>query len=87
MTEIVTASGFTVQVDEEAVHDLEFLEVLREVKKDPTALMDLSDLVLGVDGTQALKEHLKETNGGRAKIEDFDRALRDILLQLNVKKK
>ena len=86
MTEIVTASGFTVQVDEEAVEDLEFLETLREVKKDPTALMDLSDLVLGPEGTQALKKHLKELNG-RAKIEDFDRALRDILLQLKVKKK
>ena len=86
MTEVVTASGFVANVDEEAVGDLEFLETLREVKKDPTALIDLSDMVLGEEGTKALKQHLKEANG-RARIEDFDKALRDILIQMNIKKK
>ena len=86
MTEIITATGFTVNVDEDAVHDIEFLEVLREVKKDPTALIDLSNMVLGEEGTKALKKHLKEVNG-RARIEDFDVALRDILLQMQAKKK
>lgn len=86
MTEVTTASGFIATVDEDAVNDLEFLALLREIKTDPTALLDLSEMVLGKDGTAALKKHLAEKNG-RARITDFDVALRDILLQLNIKKK
>lgn len=85
-TRIETASGFSCEIDEEQLQDFEFMEVLREGEKNPLAIVDIFAFLLGRDGLEALKRHLREKNG-RASVEDMKTELLDIMGQLRSKKK
>lgn len=86
MADIKTTTGFTAEIDEELLADYEFLEVLNAADKNPLAFTDIVVFLLGEDGKEALKQHLREKLG-RATTEAVKDAVMEILAQLKSKKK
>lgn len=61
---IKTSDGFTCTVDEEALGDWETVEKLIAVDKgNPALFQEVVEDLLGVDGYQAAKEHVRTEKG------------------------
>ena len=64
---MTTESGFEFEIEEDALDDMEFLEVLMKVQEDEKSqqiyLPKLCEVLLGAEGYKALKEHEKKKKG------------------------
>jgi len=59
-----TESGFEFCIEEEAFNDWELLEALKNFDSgDTSAMVDIEKLLLGKDGSAALREHCRNKNG------------------------
>lgn len=82
-----TKSGFEFEVDSAVFDDWEILEKLNEIDNGNSALMvDVARQVLGQEQLDALKEHVKELNGGKASITAMGEALGEIFEACNTSK-
>ena len=82
-----TITGFEFEVDPIVFDDWEILEKLNEIDNGNTALMvDVARQVLGQEQLDALKEHVKKLNGGKASITAMGEALGEIFEACNTTK-
>lgn len=82
-----TKSGFEFEVDSIVFDDWEILEKLNEIDNGNSALMvDVARQVLGQEQLNALKEHVKKLNGGKATITAMGEALGEIFEACNTSK-
>lgn len=82
-----TKSGFEFAVESSVFDDWEILEKLNEIDNGNSALMvDVARQVLGQEQLDALKEHVKEQNGGKATITAMGEALGEIFEACNTSK-
>lgn len=59
-----TESGFEFCIEDEAFNDWELLEALRSFDGgDTSAMVDIEKLLLGKEGSAALREHCRGENG------------------------
>ena len=83
MTEVITASGFAVDIDEAALDDMELLDMLMETSKDNVQhLPAILGKLLGKEGKQRLYDHVR-TPEGRVPYSDIDRELTEIFSAVN----
>lgn len=62
--EITTKSGFTCEIDPDALNDWELLEGFREIDKGNTsAIVDVAPRLIGDDAFNRLKEHVRTDKG------------------------
>ena len=74
-----TKTGFEFAIDPEVFDDWEMLEKLNAIDKGNTNLaVDVANEVLGEEQLNALKEHIKEMNGGKVSITNMVEALGEI---------
>lgn len=76
-----TASGFEFDIAPERLDDMRIIDAfaaLQSNTEDMTALLTLSDLVLGKEGKARLYEHIKLPNG-RVPASAFGRELGEIM--------
>lgn len=87
MTDIKTATGFEISLNESSVDDMELLELVSRVNDgEVTAYPKLARRLLGEEGLKKLYDHIR-TEDGRVPIEAFSQELTEILTSLNSKKK
>lgn len=72
-----TKSGFKFVADDEAMDDIEFIELLAQVDETPTVLPKIAKTVLGDEQYETLKDHLRNKKG-RVPVEAFTTALEEI---------
>ena len=58
-----TKSGFKFELDDEAIDDIEFVELLAESEETATALPKIAKIALGEKQYKALKDHLRNEKG------------------------
>lgn len=58
----VTPSGFEYELEEEMLDDWDFLESLRELTTNESAIVDVAKYLLGDEQFKALKTHLRGSN-------------------------
>ena len=58
-----TASGFEFQIDKAALDDMELVEALANIDKDPTVIPTILRLILGDEGKGKLYEHCRDESG------------------------
>lgn len=64
MNKVKTESGFEFCIEDEALNDWELLEALRNFDNGNTgAMLDIERLLLGTEGSKALREHCRSENG------------------------
>lgn len=63
MTDIRTASGFEISIDPAVLDSWELLEALSAADENPFQIVKVCPQLLGKDGTERLKNHLRAENG------------------------
>ncbi len=63
MKKFTTKSGFSIELDEEAFDDLEFVEVLAEVDDNVLLVPKVIKMILGEEGKKALYDHVRDDKG------------------------
>lgn len=58
-----TESGFEIELDDEAMNDVELVEAIVEMDTDGTKLFYVADRLLGKEGKQKLYDHLRDAKG------------------------
>lgn len=83
MTEVITASGFAVDIDEAVLDDMELLDMLMETSKDNVRhLPAILGKLLGEEGKRRLYDHVR-TPEGRVPYGAIDRELTEIFSAVN----
>lgn len=90
---VTTTSGFECSVDPDALDDIEVFEDLVALQSEETSIEDkmiisirIFKALIGADQYKRLVEHLKETEGGRAKLTSFQRELTEVFALVKSKK-
>jgi len=76
-----TTSGFEFKIDPVRFNDMRIIDAYAALSKDAsdiTALLTLSDLILGEDGKKRLYDHISEPDG-RVPADAFGRELGEIM--------
>lgn len=73
----VLKSGFKFEMDDEAMDDIEFVELIAETEENATALPKLAKTMLGEKQYKALKDHLRNDKG-RVPLESVSNALEEM---------
>lgn len=85
MKTVETASGFTAEVNESAVDDMAFLDLLCEIDDgDPHALRRLVSCLLSEDDAKRLYAHVK-TEDGRIPVSAVNAEVTDIIRAIGKK--
>lgn len=85
--EIVTSSGFSCRIDEDALDDAELIDALVKLdKEDYTVIPSVITMLLGEESKKRLYEHLR-TERGRVPFTALQKEFAEILLALKGKKK
>ena len=58
-----TKSGFEFEISEKAIDDYEIIEMLCDLEDDATIFPKVARKILGVKQHNALKEHLRDSDG------------------------
>ena len=75
--EITTASGFTCEIDEAAMNDMELLEALRDIDNgNPTRFSDVLTMLIG-DQKKALYDFVRN-EAGRVPVDAVSDILKEI---------
>lgn len=72
-----TKSGFEFELDDEAMDDLEFVELLAESDMNPSVIPQIVKTILGEKQYAELKEHLRNDKG-RIPMSAVDEALTEM---------
>lgn len=86
---IITASGFECEINNEALNDMEVLDLLIEMDEDNSDIVTMQRLankVLGEDTRKRLYEHIR-LESGRVPTDKFILEFYDIFNKLNEVKK
>ena len=90
MTKVTLSCGFEAEIDEQAVNDMRFLDLLSDYEKGDKekifSLKEMSDLILQPEEKAKLYEALKDEKG-RIPIDSFGEAMTELVNQLGSKKK
>ena len=79
----VLKDGFEVEVREECLDDWDFLELLNEIDEgNGGKIVKVAKVMLGEEGTNSLKEHVKGT-AGKASVDAMVGALSELLESLS----
>ena len=77
MIEGITSTGFAFAVEEKRLDNMELVDAIAKVDKDPTAVSRVLDLMLGEEQKHCLYDHLR-TEDGRVPIGAMTDALTEI---------
>lgn len=77
MTKGKLDNGFEFEIDEEALDDMRYVELIRSAGDDPVASLELAEATLGVEQKERLYKHL-ENDKGRVPSEAFYDAISEI---------
>ena len=58
-----TKSGFEYELNEKVLNNYELVENIAEIEENPLAITTIVKQLLGKDGTNRLKEHIRDENG------------------------
>lgn len=84
---VTLANGFTCELDETTLDDIEVFEDLVEIQAgNPAKFPGIAKMMIGEDGYKALKDHCRGENG-RAKTSDVINAFTEIMKQAGDGKK
>lgn len=72
-----TKDGFAFKLDDDAMNDIEFVELLAEANTSVLVIPAVAKWCLGEEGYAALKEHLRDDKG-RVRPEDVSNAMEEI---------
>lgn len=81
MTKVTTASGLTIEFDENRMKDWRFAKALAKCEKEETALMGITfviPFVFGEEGEEKIMKHLEEKDGS-IKTEKMIKIFREIM--------
>lgn len=86
LTHIQTSSGFEIDIEEEALDDMEVLELVFAIEDgNMKSYINLVDKIMSHEDKRRLYEHVRI--GGRVPIEKFGNELTEIMKELKTKKK
>ena len=71
-----TESGFEIELDDEAMNDVELVEAI--VEMDSTKLFYVADRLLGKEGKKKLYDHLRDAKG-RVPVVAFGAAIGELI--------
>lgn len=75
-----TASGFEFEINKDKLDDMEFIDLLAELKDgDYLKFSKIADFMLGKDQKARLYDHIRKING-QARISLFAEEMKEILL-------
>ena len=75
----VTKSGFSYEISDERLENYELFELMAEVDDNPILMPKVVKLMFGEEGTNRLKEHLRNENGF-VPMQKFNEEVEQILL-------
>lgn len=58
-----TKSGFEFELDEDRLENYELLEAISEIEDNPLVISKVIRLLLGNEGTEDLKDHVRRADG------------------------
>lgn len=58
-----TQTGFEYELNEKVLNNYELVENIAEIEENPLAITTIVKQLLGKDGTNRLKEHIRDENG------------------------
>ena len=58
-----TQTGFEYELNEKVLNNYELVENIAEIEENPLAITTIVKQLLGKDGTERLKEHIRDENG------------------------
>jgi hypothetical protein len=58
-----TKSGFEFELDEDRLENYELLEAISEIEDNPLVISKVIRLLLGNEGTESLKDHVRRDDG------------------------
>lgn len=88
MITVTTSTGFTCEIDEGALDDMELFEALCDLDhEDATALPRAAQLLLGKEQKKALYEHCRDKETKRVPITRATQEISEIFAGLQSKKK
>lgn len=70
-----TQTGFEYELNEKVLNNYELVENIAEIEENPLAITTIVKQLLGKDGTERLKEHIRDENG----IVTTDRMMKEIV--------
>ena len=73
-----TESGFEIELDDEAMNDVELVEAIVEMDTDGTKLFYVADRLLGKEGKKKLYDHLRDAKG-RVPVVAFGAAIGELI--------
>lgn len=73
-----TESGFEIELDDEAMNDVELVEAIVEMDTDGTKLFYVADRLLGKEGKKKLYDHLRDAKG-RVPVAAFGEAIGELI--------
>lgn len=77
------SDGFEVELKDDYIDDWEFFELLEEIDEGNSGLIvKVAKMMLGKEGVEALKQHLKETHG-KASVSQMVSALTELMESVN----
>jgi hypothetical protein len=79
-----TESGFKFELDQDAVNDMEFVELLAEVDSDITKMPKVIEIALGREQKKRLYDHIR-TEAGKVPIDRAVAEFEEILTLANEK--
>ena len=81
-----TESGFEIELDDEAMNDVELVEAIVEMDTDGTKLFYVADRLLGKEGKKKLYDHLRDAKG-RVPVVAFGAAIGELIRSFSAGKK
>lgn len=73
----ITKSGFSYELDENKLDDMELLDAIAEVDSNPLNISKVLKTILGEDQRKALYDHLRDDTG-RVSVKTVTEAIADI---------
>lgn len=63
MTKGILENGFEFEIDEEALDDMRYIELIRQAGDDPIKSLELAEATLGIEQKERLYKHLENEKG------------------------
>ncbi len=77
-----TATGFTFKIDQKAIQDMEFIELVAAARDDGLLLPEILKKLLGEEQKKALYDHIREEHGS-VPVDAVTNEIMDIIATFN----
>ena len=77
-----TSTGYKYNIDERLKTDWDFLKAVRQLQSDPSNMDNLENVIvmlLGTDGFERLREHIKANNDGYCPLTEMNKEIAEMM--------